>query len=193
MTYRNLVLVLVALCFLGSICENVPERQWERGFFEPIGGKDYHMHDALDPRYILGADDEIPSSELPLQMVVNNGSGNYVTELMPAGLVFDCLNPEYQYMILLQDFSFGAPPYQDTTVVIPTYCCNEALDEPDDESYYEVDIQVWERELNELIDLVRGKELVGYDAIDLAQEALFEITDGEGLTDSTRTKLQNLP
>jgi len=193
MRYRTLAFALLALGFLGSICNSVPERQWERGYFEPIGGKEYSMNRDLHVRYILGAEDIIPASDLPLEMVITNSSGNYITEHMPAGLVFYPRNPEYQFMILLQDFSFGAPPYQDTSILVPTYCCNEALDEPDDESYYDPDVQVWERELNELIDLVRDKTLVGDDALDLAQDALFEITDYDGLTDSTRLKLQNLP
>jgi hypothetical protein len=67
------------------------------------------------------------------------------------------------------------------------------LDEPDEDESYQFSIQVDERELNELIELVRGKRLEGDTAVTLAQDALFEITDGNGLTDSTRTKLQNLP
>jgi hypothetical protein len=47
--------------------------------------------------------------------------------------------------------------------------------------------------MNELLNLVDDKHLSGDTAVTLAQDALYELTDGEGLTDSTRTKLRNLP
>jgi hypothetical protein len=98
----------------------------------------------------------------------------------------------YEYMMLLQDFPIAAPPNSDTLILLPTYCANEGLDAPDEDAVYDFSIQVYERELNELLDLVAGKRLEGDTAVTLAQDALFEITDGTGLTDSTRTKLRNL-
>ncbi len=190
---RHLLVFLVLLTSLAGVCDRLPERQWERGAFEPIGGKPYELPAGLELRYITGADSEIPSSFLPLELSVLNNTTRRIPVIMPAGLVFSPNSPEYQYMMLLQQFSFSVPPDQDTTVLLPTYCANENLDEPDDESFYEIAIQVWERELNELFELLKDKHLDYEEAVELAQEALFEITDGEGLTDSTRVKLQNLP
>jgi hypothetical protein len=190
---RVLLAALLAVATMGSFCEKVPEREWERGDFRPIGGKRYDFPSDLTIITLDGADDEIPASFLPLQLHVRNTSSNRVTNIMPEGLVFSPRNHDYQYMMLLQPFTITVPADGDTIIMLPTYCCNEDLDEPDDESLYEPDIQVWERELNELLDLVRGKNLVGDDPVDLAQDALFEITDGEGLADSTRAKLDSLP
>lgn len=195
MNYKLLLLTIVGLLLLGNVCDkdNLPERQWERGYFEPIGGKPYNLPSGLEVRQIIGYDDEIPTSFLPLAFTVLNNTQKRIAVTMPEGLVFSPLNHEYQYMMLLQKFSFSVPPDQDTLILLPTYCANEDLDWPDDESFYEIDIQVWERELCELFTLVRDKHLDEEVAVDLAQEALFEITDGDGLTDETREALKNLP
>jgi hypothetical protein len=193
MKYKTIFLTLAGIFLLGGICDKMPERQWERGHFEPIGGKPYKLPSGLEVRQIIGYDDEIATSFLPLALTVLNNTQQRIAVTMPEGLVFSPLNHEYQYMMLLQSFSFSVPADQDTLILLPTYCANEDLDEPDDESFYEINIQVWERELCELFTLLRDKHLDYEDAVELAQEALFEITDGEGLTDETREALKNLP
>ncbi|MGB9743044.1 MAG: hypothetical protein ACP5JB_06315 [candidate division WOR-3 bacterium] len=190
---RRLILMLVLWTAIAGVCNRVPEREWERGAFEPIGGKPYKLPAGLEVRYIVGAEEEIPTSLLPLKLAVLNNTSRRIPVVMPAGLVFSPANSDYQYMMLLQEFSFPVPPDQDTIILLPTYCANEELDEPDEESAYEIAVQVWERELCELFDLLKGKHLDNEVAVELAQEALFEITDGQGLTDSTRLKLQQLP
>lgn len=189
---RRPLLLTLLICLIGS-CNRLPERQWERGAFEPIGGRPYRLPDGLEVRSIIGAEEEIPTSNLPLKMAILNNTTRRISVLMPAGLVFAPADPEYQYMMLLQQFSFSVPADQDTAILLPTYCANENRDEPDEDAQYQIAVQVWERELNELFELLKDKRLDNEEAVELAQEALFEITDGNGLTDSTRTRLRNLP
>jgi hypothetical protein len=184
---RLLAALMVALLTMGSLCEKPPARQWEPGFFEPIPGKTWNWPTGLDVIHMWGAFDPIPASDLPLELLVRNNSTKRVEVRMPAGLVFSPNISDYQYMMLLQEFTFSCPE-GDTTVNLPTYCANEDLDEPDDESLYEVALQVWELELNDLFDVVEPKLLVD-DAMILAQDALWEITEGGSLSDSTRQKL----
>jgi hypothetical protein len=194
---RTIATAIACLLLFVGACdktEEPPERQWERGFFKPYLGREFVLAGGLDVTRIIGAEDFIPASELPLDMTIRNVTTRRVNTKFPAGLVFEPINTEYQYMILLQDFYFSVPAEAETIISLPTYCCNEDLDEPDDESVYrKFEIQVWERELNELFDLVKEKLLEGDDAVILAQDALFEITDGDSLTDATRTALRNLP
>jgi len=198
MKYAEIVVTLAAcLLLVAGICKKAPpERQWQRGYFEPIGGRPFALATGLEVAHMYGADDAIPSSELPLDLLMRNITSKRINASFPAGLVFKPAGPDhedYQYMMILQSFVLSVPANSETTLFVPTYCCNEELDEPDEDESYQFSIQVDERELNELIDLVRGKRLEGDTAVTLAQDALFEITDGNGLTDSTRTKLQNLP
>jgi len=190
---RLLLVVFAGVSLMGSFCEKVPLREWERGDFKPIGGREYSLPDGVEEGIIIGWDDEIPSSFLPLSMTLFNTTPERKTGIMPAGLVFSPGNSYYQYMILVQEFPFTVPPSGDTILLLPTYCCNEDLDEPDDESIYYMDIQVWEQELNEFFEILEGKSLVGDDPVDIVQEALFEITDYEGLSDTTKALLESLP
>ncbi len=190
---RLLTVLLAGTLALGGLCKDEPRppRRWQPGFFEPLPGRMWSWPAGLAVERICGAYDEIPASELPLELAVRNYNARRVDVKMPAGLVFSPFNSEYQHMMLLQKFHFSLPE-GDTVVHLPTYCANEDLDEPDDESFYEVALQVWELELGELFDIVEPKLLEG-NAVDLAQDALFEITEGGSLTDSTRAKLAALP
>lgn len=193
---KLLMTALVSLAILAGVCEKVPERGWERGFFRPIEetNRPWNLPVGLSLRSCVGADDEDTMvSLLPLVAKVFNETGKRMTTTLPAGLVFEPGNYEYQYMIILQPFVVTVPPDMDTTVVLPTFCCNEDLDEPDDESNYTIHSQEWEVEMNEFVNLLKGKRLVGFHTLELVQAALFEITDGNGLTDSMRTKLAGLP
>ena len=196
---RLLRLFALAAAFLvltGGVCEKkTPERLWERGDFHlvPENTQSYQLPAGISIVTMYGYDDYISKSELPLFTTVRNGNANDIQVTLPAGLVFAASNAEYQYMILLQDYTFTADGGSDKDELLPTYCCNEDLDEPDDESFYSIQGREWDSEIEELLDLVADKALAGDDAVLLAQDALFEITDGEGLADSTRTQLQNLP
>ena len=194
MRYRLLVPCMAALLLLGSICEEgVPPREWERGFFEPIQTTPNDLPSDLDVSRIVGYEDELLTSPMPLQMSVRNDGDKRVTDVMPAGLVFSPGHPDYAYMILLQDFSFTVPALKDTVLLIPTYNCNEDLDEPDEEGVFYIDDRAWDLEMKEMYDLVAGKTLVDTIVfLDEIQDALWEITDGDGLTDSTRAWLKGL-
>jgi len=192
-----LVLTAAFVVLTGSACQKpTPERAWERGAFQPLDEnlKSYSLPAGITIDACYGHDDYIPESELPLYMVVSNSNSGDVQVTFPAGLVFDPSSVEYQYMMLLQDFTFTAKVGVTDSILVPTYCCNEDLSEPDDESFYTtIAGQEWDKETEELFNLVANKALNTDDAVTLAQDALFEITDDEGLTATTRTALQNLP
>lgn len=191
--FRCWAVLLVGMFLLASMCEKLPERQWERGNFEPIGGKPYQLPRELTVREIKGLGEETTFSLMPLRAVLLNTTSSRVNVRMPAGLVFSPLDLEYQYLMLVQEFAFSVPPDQDTAILLPTFGCNEDLDEPDEEMSYEIDSQVWEREFNELFTILKPKHLDNWNAVELVQDAVYEITDGNGLTDSTRQLLQQLP
>jgi hypothetical protein len=194
-TIRTLLALAVLFVVSASVCERVPERQWDRGDFRPIppNTKPYQLPAGLEVVGIAGATDPTPGSDLPLELTVRSTRSGRASVTFPAGLIFGPDVVDYQYMLLLQDFSFSVPPGDDTLLSLPAYCANEDLDTPDETSPYSLQPREWDRETEELLDLVAGKRLEGDTAVTLAQDALFEITDGEGLADSTRTKLKSLP
>lgn len=196
--FSLLVLTAAFVLLTGSACDQgkAPERAWERGAFQPMSEniQSYSLPNGVSIDSMYGYDDVIPESDLPLWLVVSNSNSGDVQVKFPAGLVFSPNIPDYQYMMILKDFSFIAAGGGTSNAIVPTFCCNEeSLDVPDDDSYYTIAGREWDRETQELLDIVAPKALNTEDAVELAQEALSEITDGEGLTDSTKTKLQALP
>lgn len=191
-----LVLTAAFVVLAGSSCgkKTAPEHVWQHGAFtiEPGNQKSYSLPGGITIDSLYGADDDIPASYTPLYMVVSNSNASNTTVTFPTGLVFDPGDAEYQYMMLLQSFSFTAAPGVNDSILVPTYCCNEDLSFPDDASFYTLAGIEWDRETEELFNLVSNKTLVD-SASDLAQDALFEITDGDSLTDATRDALKALP
>jgi hypothetical protein len=192
-----LVLPAALVVLLGTACEpsGAPDRAWERGAFEPVpeNQQSYSLPAGITIDSLYGYADYIPTSEVPLYMVVTNSNSGNTTVTFPAGLVFDPGNAEFQYMMLLKDFAFTAAPGMTDSVLVPTYGCNEDRGDPDDESFYEIAGREWDKETQELLDLVANKLLDTDDAVGLAQDALYEITDDAGLTEATKTALKALP
>jgi len=193
-----LVLPLAFALLTVSSCgeKGAPPRAWEYGAYQPMNEnmKSYSLPAGISIDSCYGYDDYIPEAELPLYMVVSNSKTSDITVTFPAGLVFDPGNAEYQYMMLLKDFSFTAKVGVTDSILVPTYCNNEDLSQPDDESnYLTIPGREWDKEIQELLDLVANKALNTDDATTLAQDALTEICDDSGLTDGTRTALKALP
>jgi hypothetical protein len=192
---RLLILLVVSAWLTAGVCEKVPDRQWDRENYQPLPGntKGFAPPAGLEIVTLVGALDITPQSDLPLDMTVRNGKTARLSVTFPAGLVFLPVDATYQYMILLQDYKFSVPVGADTVISLPTYCCNDMLDTPDETAAYTLGPREYEKEMNELLDIVAAKHLSGDTAVTLAQDALFEITDGTGLTDSMKTLLRALP
>jgi hypothetical protein len=194
-----LVLTAALVLLAGSSCQkaSAPERAWDRAAFQPLAEntKDYSLPAGITIDSLYGSiDSTIPESDLPLYMQVSSTKSGNTKVTFPAGLIFDPQNPEIEYMMLLQDFTFTANAGVTDSIYVPVYGCNVDLDEPDDETHFTTAGIEWDKETQELLDLVADKALNTPEAIDLAQEALSEITeDSTGLTDSTRTHLKALP
>lgn len=191
--YRFTILAFVLIVAGGALCGALPERGWERGDFHPNPGREWNLPADLRAEVIVGWEDELHNSPLPLALSLRNSAAVRRSVTMPAGLCFRPRDPEFAWMILLQDFTFSVPP-DDTTVLVPTWSASEDRDEPDDESLYDIGLVAYDREIGELLELLKGKTV--HDSLvdlDMLQDALWEITDEAGLTDSTRVWLRELP
>jgi hypothetical protein len=193
-----LVLTAAFVLLTGSSCgdKSAPERAWERGAFRPMTKniQDYKLPAGITIDSLYGElDSVIPESDLPLRMVVSNTNSANTQVTFPAGLVFEPGTAEIKYMMLLQDFTFTANVGVTKGILVPTYYCNDDLDDPDDESFYTNAGREWDKETEELLDLVANKALNTDEAILVAQDALTEITDIDGLTAASRTAIAALP
>ena len=196
-----LVLPVAFVVLLGIACEgsSAPDRAWDRGTFQRMDQnvKDYTLPAGITIDSMYAADTSLPDAGQPLQMQVSNSNAGNTEVKFPAGLVFSSSNADYEYMMLLKDFSFTANSGVTSGILVPTYGCNEdSLDAPDDESFYDLGWLENDKETKELFDLVANKTIDSDDKIDLLQQALDEITGPDypdGLTDSTRQALKDLP
>jgi len=202
--FSLLVLTAAFVLLTGSICQkSAPERAWERGAFEPMpkNTQPYTLPNGVSVDSLFGYEDDTDSlsSDTPLYLVVSSTNSSDTKVTFPAGLLFNPDNAvDYEYMMLVQEFSFTVPSNGTKAETLPTYGCNEdSLDIPDADAYYSIGDKEWDKETQELFDLLTGKTIQGDDAKELVQQALNEITgpepDYNGLTDSTKTALQNLP
>jgi hypothetical protein len=197
-----LVLPAAFLVLTGTACDqkSAPDRAWERGAFQemPENSQSYSLPAGITIDSMYGEPDStILNSDEPLRLQVSNSNSGSTEVTFEAGLVFSPSNADYQYMMLLKDFSFTAQAGVTSGILVPTYGCNEdSLDTPDDESFYNIGWRENDKETKELFDLVANKTINSDEAIELLHQALDEITGPDypdGLTDSTKTQLQALP
>jgi hypothetical protein len=195
----SLLVLTVAFALLaGSSCtsKTAPDRAWDRGAFAPVSANQqtYSLPAGITIDSLYGSLDSTTSeSDLPLYMQVSSTKSGDTPVTFPAGLVFDPGSADYAYMMVLKDFTFTAKAGVTKGIYVPTYKCNTDLDDPDDASNYTVAGREWDKETQELLDIVASKKLNTSDAVGLAQDALTEITDDSGLTEATRTALKALP
>jgi hypothetical protein len=202
--YRLLSLLVLPVVFVvltGIACDGktAPDRQWDRGAFQRMdqNAANWSLPAGITIDSMVGADTTLVDADKPLQMRVSNSNSSSTVVKFPAGLVFSPSIADFEYMMLLKDFTFTANVGVTAGILVPTYGCNEdSLDAPDDESFYDIGWRENDKETKELFDLVANKTINSDDAVELLQQALDEITGPDypdGLTDSTKTALQALP
>jgi len=210
LVFRLLSLLVLPVAFvilMGSACDggtNAPDRAWERGAFQPLpeNTQSYALPAGVSEvsDSLFGYEDDTDSlgSDTPLYLVVSNSNANDTKVTFPAGLLFNPANTaEYEYMMLVKEFSFTAKGGGTTTAILPTYGCNsDDLDSPAADAFYSIGAKEWDKETQELFTLIAGKTIQGDSAKELVQDALDEITGPDfpdGLTEATRTLLKALP
>jgi hypothetical protein len=196
-----LVLPVAFVVLLGIACDGktAPDRAWDRGAFQRMdqNAENYSLPAGITIDSMYGSDSTIAESQKPLRMQVSNSNSGNTEVKFPAGLVFSSSNADYEYMMLVKDFTFTANAGVTAGILVPTYGCNEdSLDAPDDESFYDIGWRENDKETKALFDLVATKTIDTDDKVELLQQALDEITGPDfpdGLTDSTKSALQALP
>jgi len=200
-----LVLPVAFVILMGSACDggnNAPPRAWERGAFQPMpeNTQSYSLPGGVSEDSLFGYEEDTDSlgSDTPLYLVVTNSNSGDTKVTFPAGLLFNPVNAvDYEYMMLVKEFSFTAKGGGTTTAILPTYGCNsDSLSVPDADGQYSIGDKEWDKETQELFTLIASKPIQSDSAKELVQDALDEITGPDfpdGLTDATRTALQQLP
>ena len=166
----------------------------------PENTQSYSLPSGVSEDSLFGYEEDTDSlgSDTPLYLVVTNSNSGDTKVTFPAGLLFNPVNAvDYEYMMLVKEFSFTAKGGGTTTAILPTYGCNsDSLSVPDADGQYSIGDKEWDKETQELFTLIASKTIQSDSAKELVQDALDEITGPDfpdGLTDATKTALQQLP
>ena len=158
--------------------------------FEPTGTQ-FHLNPSITNKGIAGSLRHFsPHGQFALDMVASASSGT-VLDTLPAGLLFSSLTPlnRVQHMLMLKPhvLTVGA----EDLFVLGVFCCNELREIPDDLDSFDIGPITDHSGLQELVSLVRDKDISG--GLGMVQRAVWLVTDSTGLNSVYRDSINALP
>jgi len=131
-----------------------------------------------------------PNGQFALDMTIQSLTSSSVQDTLPAGLLLVSKQNAVQHMVLVKPHIITA----NTTVtlaVLGTFCCNEHREIPNSADSFRIGPITDNSGLNQLITLVRDKDISGN--LGMVQRAVWLITDSTGLTQAYLDSLNALP
>ena len=125
-------------------------------------------------------------------VTLHNSTADTITTTFPAGIVLISKTGEVQNGTQVQPIAVRVPAGGDTTVVLELYCVNLSRHATSPGDEYTLGVVSDNQGLKELITILGSKLIDASSAFDV-QSAIWEISDGNGLTSETRTRMQALP
>lgn len=111
---------------------------------------------------------------------------------LPAGLTMVSKSTQVQNGLLVQDVNVEVPADSVRQLILEMYCANQARKPADENTEFVLGPVVDDDPaLRELFDLLKGRTIPG-DKAELVQKAVWEITDGDGLSAESRAALSTL-
>lgn len=177
--------VMVLLMLTG--CEGMLPRPDD---FEPTGSE-FNLNNNLLLVSLTGMDQGFPATgTYPLRLKLRSRSQNYITDTLPAGLLFRSVKRRVQHVICLKPHIVGAGPTEQE-LMIGVFCCNERREMPRSADTFELGPLTDNPGLQEIVSLIRNKDISG--KLWLVQRAVWMVTDSTGLTPAYRDSLSALP
>lgn len=126
---------------------------------------------------------------------VLNGNGTTTNVTLPGGLIFLANNPPgaapVQNGFVAQTQQIAVPAGTET-IVVRAYCINKPFGPADGHDYQTNLLVTNYGPLQQIVSIIQGKQITTYQQAQVVQDAVWEVADGNGLSDSTKTKLENL-
>ena len=183
----SLVLALgLVLAIVG--CQYILPRQE----FEPSGTQ-FNLNSMIQVTDIAGATTGYdPTGLFTLELKGKSLGSGVESDVLPAGLLFRSSNREVQHMILVRDYSIAVPAGHDTVIAIGVFCCNSSRAVPNDTDRYTIGPVTDNSDLQTIVAITKHKSL-GPSNVSLVQDAIWSVTDGDGLTQGMTDSLNALP
>ena len=125
-------------------------------------------------------------------VTLHNSTTSTVMTTFPPGIVLISKSNEVQNGTQVQPIVVPVRAGSDTTVVLELYCVNltRHATAPGDE--YTLGVVSDNAGLREIVNILANK-VIDESSVSTVQDAIWEVSDGDGLTSVTRTDLQSLP
>ncbi len=177
---------IVTLLMLAG-CEGMLPRSDD---FEPTGSE-FNLNNNLLLVSLTGMDEGFPSTgTYPLLVRLKSRNQNYITDTLPAGLLFRSVKRRVQHVICLKPHIVAAGPTEQE-LMIGVFCCNERREMPRSADTFELGPLTNNPGLQEIVNLIRNKDIS--EKLWLVQRAVWMVTDSTGLTPAYRDSLSALP
>jgi hypothetical protein len=117
------------------------------------------------------------------------GGKNDNTVTLPAGLLIVSMDGNIQNGLLVQRVVIVVQAGELSEWILQSYCANNTRDQAEPESEFTFGPILSTTPLQELFRLLKGK-IIPSEATETVQSAVWEITDGNGLTEETRSEIE---
>jgi hypothetical protein len=181
---------IAAACIVLALAAGCSLLNPDGGKFKPEGTK-FTLDPGIQTTAITGSDTGYSRFGLfPVEIRGRSTTGQAVFDTLVGGLFFVSLNSETQHIVVIkpQVVSFGAA---ETSLVIGGFCCNPELDAPGAEDGFEIGPVTDNADLRKIVDICADRN-VTYSTVTV-QMAVWQVTDGDGLTAAMEDSLHDLP
>lgn len=187
--YRGLFLLLVVLGLGVALLTCLP---FDNAGFEPTGTPFYLKATVRMAKLAGSRTGYNPTGLFSMDFSGQSLTADTASDTLPAGLVLRSLTRPVQHMIIAKDQPLVVPAGHDTLITIGTFCCNEGRTPPTDTDYFELGPITDNTELQQIYSITRFKRLNSSNVLTV-QNAIWAVTDGDGLTQVLLDSLNNLP
>ena len=125
-------------------------------------------------------------------ITLHNSTAGTITTTFPPGIILISKTGEVQNGTQVQSVAVPVPAGRDTTVILELYCVNLSRHATAPGDQYTLGVVSDHTGLRELLTILANKQIDESSVWDV-QDAIWEVSDGDGLTSETRTNMQALP
>uniref|UniRef100_A0A7C4GDG3 Uncharacterized protein n=1 Tax=candidate division WOR-3 bacterium TaxID=2052148 RepID=A0A7C4GDG3_UNCW3 len=183
---KALAAVFAALLALNSGC-NLLNQDDE---FKPRGTP-FTLNPDITVSALLGSDTGYsPVGMFNAEMRGRSRTGQIVEETLVGGLFFIPGTKGVQNLIIIkpQIVRFGPA---ETTYVIGCFCCNSSLSAPDPADRFTIGPVTDNADLRKIVNICADRDITFHTS--LVQDAVWQVTDGSGLTRAMEDSLRAMP
>ncbi|MBM3331857.1 hypothetical protein FJY68_08410 [candidate division WOR-3 bacterium] len=175
-----------ALVLLFLACDMLPTDE-----FEPTGTP-FTLNSDIRVVSITGDPDLSDMGPMTLACNAVSRTSGTESDVLPAGLLLVRRNNQTQHLLFLKDQPVTAGVLT-TKTLLGAFCCNKYRNIPDAGDTFDLGPVTDNNELNQIVGIVRHKDISGHNDMWMVQRAVQMVTDSTGLTQAYIDSLNALP